>query len=208
MDKYCGGEKDGMVTAVEPMVGKTGEGEVKMLMDNMGLVYREAWKFAPRGAKAPDEDLVQIGRIALWEAVKRFDAARGAKFSTYAVPCIRNRMLNELEKQNRRRALIGASLQDPAGEDGSATLADLYADEAAETPFEAAEWEETAARVRQEVEKLPESDREVVEARFGLRGGEPRSLAEIAQDRGVSPQRVHKVCHRGLDRLGRNLKVA
>ena len=42
-----------------------------------------------------DEDLVQVGRIALWKCAKRFDPDKG-KFSTYAFKAIYHSMLDEL----------------------------------------------------------------------------------------------------------------
>jgi len=50
------------------------------------LVRYLAGKFANRGE--PLEDLVQVGTIGLINAVDRFDAGRGTKFSTYATPTI------------------------------------------------------------------------------------------------------------------------
>jgi len=37
-------------------------------------------------------DLLQVGRIGLWQAVLHFDAKRGVAFSTYAVVAIHRRM--------------------------------------------------------------------------------------------------------------------
>ena len=45
-----------------------------------------------------DEDLVQVGRIALWRSAKRYDPDKG-KFSTYAYKAIYHQMLKELSKR-------------------------------------------------------------------------------------------------------------
>ena len=50
------------------------------------LVNYFAHKFAGRGE--PIEDLRQVGRIGLINAVDRFDPERGVKFTTYATPTI------------------------------------------------------------------------------------------------------------------------
>ncbi|MCM3594673.1 sigma-70 family RNA polymerase sigma factor [Metabacillus idriensis] len=47
------------------------------------------------------EEYHQIGLIALWHASKTYDGSKGA-FSTYLYHCIKGRMLNEMNKQNRR----------------------------------------------------------------------------------------------------------
>ena len=50
------------------------------------LVRRLAGRW---GSAAEREDLEQVARIALWQAARRFDPARGHPFITYAVPTIR-----------------------------------------------------------------------------------------------------------------------
>lgn len=42
------------------------------------------------------EDAVQIGKIALWEAIERFDESLGYQFSTFAVSYIRGRLLTNM----------------------------------------------------------------------------------------------------------------
>jgi DNA-directed RNA polymerase specialized sigma subunit len=37
-------------------------------------------------------DLLQVGRLGLWQAVLHFDPTRGVAFSTYAVVAIQRRM--------------------------------------------------------------------------------------------------------------------
>lgn len=42
------------------------------------------------------EDAIQIGKIALWEAIERFDESLGYQFSTYATHYIRGRLLTNI----------------------------------------------------------------------------------------------------------------
>src|ERR1051325_6438490 len=59
-----------------------------------------AWREARRhGNAAEREDLEQVARLGLGQAVRRFDPARGAQFSTFAVPTIRGAILNYLRDQ-------------------------------------------------------------------------------------------------------------
>jgi RNA polymerase primary sigma factor len=48
---------------------------------------------------------------------------------------------------------------------------------------------------------LAPRDREVIELRFGLRDGRPRSLDEIAQVYGITRERVRQIESRGLEKL-------
>ena len=58
----------------------------RLVAMHQNLVRFLAGKFANRGE--PLEDLVQVGSIGLINAVDRYDADRGTKFSTYATPTI------------------------------------------------------------------------------------------------------------------------
>lgn len=58
----------------------------QLIAMHQNLVRFLAGKFANRGE--PLEDLVQVGTIGLVNAVDRYDAGRGNKFSTYATPTI------------------------------------------------------------------------------------------------------------------------
>jgi len=58
----------------------------RLIAMHQNLVRFLAGKFANRGE--PLEDLVQVGTIGLVNAVDRYDAGRGTKFSTYATPTI------------------------------------------------------------------------------------------------------------------------
>ena len=69
------------------------------------------------------------------------------------------------------------SLNAPVGDD-DAVLGDLFADDAAERPEEAAEDALRARAVREALAQLPERERRIVELRFGL-DGEPRSLEAL-----------------------------
>lgn len=50
------------------------------------LVYRIAWRYRNRGE--PLADLVQVGSLALLQAVERFDPNRGTPFERFATPTI------------------------------------------------------------------------------------------------------------------------
>ena len=53
---------------------------------NRGLVRSIALRFRERGMEL--DDLMQIGTIGLFKAIRSFDLERGTCFSTYAVPMI------------------------------------------------------------------------------------------------------------------------
>lgn len=99
--------------------------------ENRGLVYKV---FNTRFSKYRyiEEDLIQEGLIALWTACEKFDASRGLAFSTFAVTCIKNAMLNYLAKERRYRSntTSGDTVLDE--EIGEATILDTLEDTRAE----------------------------------------------------------------------------
>lgn len=69
-----------------------------------------------------DEDLIRVGRIALWRCAKRYDPDRG-KFSTYAYKAIYHAMLKELSKRKSE-----TSLNAPVADEEELELQDTIAD--------------------------------------------------------------------------------
>lgn len=88
----------------------------KLFQENIGLVRFVLRRQFP--SLSNDEDLFQEGCIGLWKACLSYDADRGFKCSTYAVPCIRNAILMELRR--RRRIPVSVSLDAPLGNDDDA----------------------------------------------------------------------------------------
>lgn len=97
-----------------------------------------------------DEDLVQVGRIALWKSAKRYDPDKG-KFSTYAYKAIYHAMLKELSKRKNE-----ASLNAPVAGDDELEFQDTIADlrqslEGTELKFELEDFYKTLTPRRQEI---------------------------------------------------------
>ncbi len=120
---------------------------------------------------------VQAGRLALWQAVRRYDAGRGTAFSTYAVPAIERAVW---------RAVVEA--QAPACEQCCAYLPQSTVD-----PEQA-----LLDRLRDEllwllVAQLPERLAYVIVAHYGLAGETPQSFAQLGRVLGVTRQRVQQL---------------
>jgi RNA polymerase sigma-B factor len=92
--------QDSIAEALFEEYGRTKDPRVRERLIEMhqSLVRFLASKFANRGE--PLEDLVQVGNIGLVNAVDRYDAGRGNKFSTYATPTI----VGEIRRYFRDRA--------------------------------------------------------------------------------------------------------
>ena len=75
----------------------------RLIEENKGLVISLAKKFLNRGYEM--EDLIQLGNIGLFRAIKNFDVSKNVKFSTYAVPMI----LGEIKRFLRDDGIIKVS---------------------------------------------------------------------------------------------------
>ena len=72
---------------------------------NMGLVRSVAQRFRDRGVEY--EDLVQIGVMGMFRAIKSFDVSYQTAFSTYAVPLI----VGEIRRYLRDDGMVKVSRQ-------------------------------------------------------------------------------------------------
>ena len=99
------------------------------------------------------------------------------------------------------------SLERPVGEEGDTELGDLLASEEIE-PHEEVEIGLRDQTVRAALDQLPEQEREVIELRFGVAGGDPTPLREAGRRLGLSPERVRRIEHKALERLAEFREVA
>jgi RNA polymerase primary sigma factor len=93
------------------------------------------------------------------------------------------------------------ALEEPIGDtDDADRLGDLLADPRAEDEFECVARRTTAESLPALLAQLDERERFVLSGRFGL-AGEERTLREIAEDLGVSAERVRQIEQVALERL-------
>ena len=93
-----------------------------------------------------------------------------------------------------------ASLDQPVSEDGETALGDLLASERPE-PIEEVATAEREQRINAIVEQLPEEERNVIQLRFGLTGGEPRTIRQTGTELGIPTERARQLEEQGLNRL-------
>ncbi len=110
-------------------------------------------------------------------------------------------LTTEQVREILRMAQRPISLEKPLGEREDSKLGDLVQDELAESPLDA-----TSVSLRQEdikhaLSALPERERRVIELRFGLHGGQPRTLDEVGRTFGVTRERIRQIEHSTLKTL-------
>jgi RNA polymerase primary sigma factor len=98
------------------------------------------------------------------------------------------------------------SLDQPVGEDGESALGDLLASDQP-SPVEELVEAQRDRQVNNVVERLPESERDVIRLRFGLEGEEQRSLRETGKELGITLNRARELEERALQRLAGNSEL-
>ena len=83
---------------MENNVEKLFEENIRLVDYAIGM-YTNA-KYTKNNPLYDDEDLRQIGAMALFKAAKNFDESKGFRFSTYAVNAIRKDIYKTFEKQS------------------------------------------------------------------------------------------------------------
>ncbi|WP_081425642.1 sigma-70 family RNA polymerase sigma factor [Conexibacter woesei] len=100
-----------------------------------------------------------------------------------------------------RMAQQPVSLEKPIGEEEESELGDFVEDQTAESPFELASENLRRDNVRRALQALPQREREVIEMRFGLGGGRPRTLEEVGRAFNVTRERIRQIENHTLKKL-------
>jgi RNA polymerase primary sigma factor len=113
------------------------------------------------------------------------------------------------EQQLRSLQMSGRSplsLDRPLG-DGPHCMGDFLADRTAISPVEAAIAVELQAQLRDALHRLPPREASILRARFGLDGGEARTLEAIGRELQLSRERVRQLEARALVKLRRSTHI-
>ncbi len=93
------------------------------------------------------------------------------------------------------------SLHDPIGGDGERALEDFLNDPSAANPGQTVDQHLLRERMAEVLRSLAPREREVIELRFGLHDGHPRTLDEVAKVYGITRERIRQIEARGLLKL-------
>ena len=99
-----------------------------------------------------------------------------------------------------------ASLDAPLEIDPTHTIADAIPDENAIDPENFLQATEVGDLVFSWIEQLPDKQRRVLECRYGLGGGDVRTLEEVAAELNLTRERVRQIQIEALDQLRRVIK--
>ena len=93
------------------------------------------------------------------------------------------------------------SLETPIGEEGENELGDLIEDQSTPTPPDVAARSSMRSLIDAVLSQLNERERKVLELRFGITDGKPRTLEEIGRDLSLTRERIRQIERKALGRL-------
>ena len=171
----------------------------ELIEHNLRLVVYIAKRFENTGTGL--EDLISIGTVGLIKAINTFRADKSIKLATYASRCIENEILMYIRKNGSHHCEI--SIDEPLNVDWDGNellLSDILGNDEDSVSYEL-EMREERRVVRQAVCALDPRERELIELRYGLRGGEELTQKEVADLLGISQSYISRLEKRILARL-------
>ena len=162
-----------------------------LIIHNLRLVVYIAKKFETTGIGI--EDLVSIGTIGLIKAVKTFDPDKNIKLATYASRCIENEILMFLRKASQYKNEI--SIDEPLNTDWDGNellLSDILGTED-DIVNKGIETEVEKQVLREEINKLDEREKMIMQMRFGLAGERELTQKQVADKVGISQSYISRL---------------
>jgi RNA polymerase sigma factor (sigma-70 family) len=98
-------------------------------------------------------------------------------------------------------AVAPASLSEPMGHDGTAELGDVVEDHSAISPFESAATALLSGEVAKMLAGLNDREREILQLRFGIDRGSPRTLEEVGVRFGLTRERIRQIEAKAMAKL-------
>ena len=166
---------------------------------NLRLVVYIARKFDNTGVDL--DDLVSIGTIGLMKAVNSFDVDKKIKLATYASRCIENEILMYLRRTVRTKGEV--SLEEPLSSDwegNELVLSDVLGTDG-DVVYKDIETSVEKELLIEALKTLSPREREIMQMRYALGGGEQKTQKEVADLLGISQSYISRLEKKILVRL-------
>jgi RNA polymerase primary sigma factor len=98
-----------------------------------------------------------------------------------------------------------ASLHAPIADNDSTEFGEVIGDDEAQTPFELLRDKNLLGEVDGLLEVLDPREKRIISRRFGLDGGEPKTLEDVGKDFGITRERIRQLQNIALAKLRRAL---
>jgi RNA polymerase sporulation-specific sigma factor len=166
---------------------------------NLRLVVYIAKKFENTGIGM--DDLISIGTIGLMKAANTFRTDKNIKLATYASRCIENEILMYIRKSGNLRTEL--SIDEPLSTDydgNELLLSDILGTDE-DSAGKRLEEDEERKIIYDALATLSPREREIIELRFGLSGGNEMTQKDVADVLGISQSYISRLEKRILAHL-------
>ena len=143
----------------------------------------------------------QVGMFAKVERKRAELTAEYGREATDEEVAISLTMTVEELRQLRSVGRQPISLHEPIGGDGERALEDFLSDANIQTPGQNVDARLLKERIMEVLKSLAQREREVIELRYGLKDGTPRTLDEVAKQYGITRERIRQIEARGIHKL-------
>ena len=186
--------------AIDRLANGDEEARNLLIERNLRLVVHVCKKYA--NTNIDQDDLLSIGTIGLIKGVNSFKPEKGSKLSTYVSKCVDNEILMMLRSTKKLNAEV--HLNEPIGKDKDDNVITL--EEVLENDDKCLDdVVDTKMKIKKMYNKIKEllKDREktIIELRFGLKGGKPKTQKEIAKMMGISRSYVSRIETKAIEKL-------
>ena len=169
--------------AIDRLANGDEEARNLLIERNLRLVVHVCKKYA--NTNIDQDDLLSIGTIGLIKGVNSFKPEKGSKLSTYVSKCVDNEILMMLRSTKKLNAEV--HLNEPIGKDKDDNVITL--EEVLENDDKCLD------------DVLKDREKTIIELRFGLKGGKPKTQKEIAKMMGISRSYVSRIETKAIEKL-------
>lgn len=128
------------------------------------FVESKASKFYTKGSEK--SDIIQEGRIALYQATQNYNEEKHVSFKTFANLCIERRLITVIKNANRYKNLIfntAISINSPVSYDENVKVLDIIKSESSQDPYESVSNKEFYNKMYYEINNsLSEKEKQVL----------------------------------------------
>ncbi len=170
-----------------------------LIEHNLRLVVYIARRFENTGVDL--DDLVSVGTIGLIKAVGSFNSDKNIKLATYASRCIENEILMHLRRTVKQKSEV--SFDEPLNTDWEGNelmLSDVMGTDG-DVVYKRIENGVETELLGVALTKLNDREREIMELRYGLNGGEEKTQREVADMLGISQSYISRLEKKIIVRL-------
>lgn len=177
----------------------------KLIEHNLRLVVFLAKRY--ENTKVDLEDLVSIGSIGLIKGINTYKRGKNIKLATYCSRCIDNEILMYLRKTKKTKTDISFEESLSFDSDGNELhLEDILGteDNIVTKPLE----DEYDKKVlREELDKLDDRDKEIMQMRYGLNGKDELTQKEVAKRLNISQSYISRIEKKVIKKLKQIIKI-